>query len=375
MTRSPILSVPALLLGLLALLADTPKASAQGYYGLSGNFTYRPAYPVPYNFYQYQYLTLSTPSATYSRYSYQNSPVPINNGFYSNPVYYSSGPSSMGGGYGSYGPSYEGPSPLLDRQRSALKSAQSSARWNPAADTGPRNDFDTWLADQSSRREANNAAMPALDVAIVNPNDEQLLSGNTLNDLTARILALEAKGKKAAPGLCPPDLIEKIAFAGGPAADALNRMHAPRLDYPEILKMPAFNMLVEAFDKAYAPIVATAQTGKKVLPADIDRLLTVIEKAKPMTEPMLKDAPIKDANALLAFYATLESALKYLKNPDSAGVLGSKWQSLGVNVSDLAKHMQKFQVRIGRAAAGDEAAYGSLHRGLLAYYAALTQAK
>ncbi len=376
MTRRPLLSIIALLLGSMAFIADPAPAQAQ-FYGLQSNFTYRGAYPVPFNFYQYQYLTLSTPTATYSRYSYTNSPVPINNGYY-DPGYYSPGPStSMGGGYGSYGPVYDtGPNPLLDRQRSALRSAQANAKWNAPADTGARSNFDSWLSEQSSRREANNPAMPvALDIALINPNDEQLLSGLSLNELAARILALETKGKKAAPGLCPPELVEKIVFTGGPPADALNRMHAAKLDYPAILILPDFNMLVEAFDKAYAPILATLQTGKKVPVADIDRLLTVIEKAKPITDPMMKNATIRDAAALVAFYSSLESAAKYLKDVDSVGVLGAKWQSLGVNVSDLVKHMQKFRVHFGRAATGDETAYGSLHRGLLAYYAALSQVK
>jgi len=67
--------------------------------------------------------------------------------------------------------------------------------------------------------------------------------------------------------------------------------------------------------------------------------------------------------------------LKYLKQADSAGVLGTKWNTVGVNVSDLVKHLHKYQVRFGRVSNGDDAAYGSLHRGLLAYYAALSQAK
>jgi hypothetical protein len=383
MTHRSLLSLTAPLLGILTLIADAAPVRAQAF-GFESNFTYRGAYPVPFNFYRYQYQTLSTGSATLSRYSYTNSPVPINNGFYSNPGYYSEpGPystmpsSSMGGGYGSYGTNYDMSSnPLLEKQRSALRSAQANAKWNTPADTGARTNFDAWLSEQSARREANNPAVPlALDIALINPNDEQLLSGLALNDLSAKILALEAKGKKAAAGLCPPELVEKIVFTGGPPAEALNRMHAAKLDYPAILLLPEFNMLVEAFDKAYAPIFATLQTGKKVAPADIDCLLTVIEKAKPMTEPMLKDASIKHATALLAFYSSLESAAKYLKDANAVGVLGTKWQSLGVNVSDLAKHLQKYRVNFGRAAAGDEAAYGSLHRGLLAYYAALSQAK
>ena len=383
MTHLPVRFVPVCLFGLLTLATLPASADAQQFYGLSRNMTYRPAYPVPFNFYSYQYQSLSGVNSSgpysFSRYSYSNSPVPYfpSYGNYSNN--YSpdstSAPGSMGGGYGSTGPSYEGASPLLDRQRSALKSAQNNAKWNAPGDAGGKTDFDLWLSEQSNRREANNPMQPAIDIALINPNDEQLLSGNALNDLAARILALEAKGKKGAPGLCPPELLEKIAFAGGPAADALNRMHAAKLQYPEILKSPDLVAVADAFDQAYAPIFASIDAGKKVAPADIDRLLTVIEKARPMTDAAVKAATIKDASALLAFYSTLEAAAKYLRAPESVGAVGGKWHSLGVNVSDLAKHMQKYRVRFGRAAPGDDAAYGSMHRGMLAYYAALSQAK
>ena len=368
-----------------SVLASGETARAQNY-NFYNNYNFRPSTPLPYNFYNYQYMTLSnvTPygSTSFTRYSYNFGPFPtfLNGGNYGNNYgNYNSGnsnPSSYGSSMsGGYAPSYEPQSPILDKQLSAIKSAQRNSQWNGPSDNGPKIDFDTWLAEQSKNRDVNNPAQPVLEIGLINPNDEQLYSGNALNDLAARISAIEAKGKKAAPGLAAPELIDKIVFAGGPAADAMNVFHASKLNYPDILKLPDFNMLVEAFDKAYAPLVESLNAGKKVPIADIERLRIVAEKARPLTEPMLKSASLRDAKALLAFYSTLDSGLKYLKQADSAGVLGTKWNSVGVNVSDLVKHLHKYQVRFGRVANGDDAAYGSLHRGLLAYYAALSQAK
>ncbi len=379
MTRS---IFPAI--AIFAILASGATARAQNY-NFYNNYNFRSSTPLPYNFYSYQYMTLSnvTPygSTSFTRYNYNYGPFPtfLNGGNYGNNYgnYYngSSNPATYGSMSGGYAPSYEPQSPILDKQLSALKSAQRNSQWNGPADNGPKVDFDTWLAEQSKNRDVNNPTQPALEIGLVNPNDEQLYSGNALNDLAARISAIEGKGKKAAPGLASPELIDKIAFAGGPAADAINLFHASKFDYPEILKLPDFNMVVEAFDQAYAPLVESLHAGRKVPIADIERLRIVAEKARVLTEPMLKSASIRDAKALLAFYSSLDSGLRYLKQADSAGVLGAKWNTVGVNVSDLVKHLQKYQVRFGRAANGDDAAYGSLHRGLLAYYAALSQAK
>ena len=376
MTRSIFRTAALFLFALAGSLGSAATSQAQGF-GYNNNYYYQPAFQTPHRFYSYQYFSLSGVSITgvpYNIYRFNStvSPFPINpfNNSNSYAPAYASG--SMSGGYAN---TYEGSSPELIRQRQALKSAQDSAKWNPGAEVAQKNDFDLWLNEQSSRRDVNNPALPALEIGLTNPSDEQLLSGLSLNELAARILALEAKGKKAAAGLCPPDLMDKILFAGGPAADALNLFHANKIDCPDILKMPDFNMLLEGFEKAYTPVATAIQGGKKTLPADLERLQVNLEKAKPTTEPMLKSAPIQDARALLAFYASLDAALKYLKTPESVGVVGSKWNSIGVNVSDLVKHLQKYQIRFGRAAAGDDAAYGSLHRGMLAYYAALSQAK
>jgi len=381
MTRSILPTLASLAVAFL--YGSVAKAQNYNFYN---NYNFRPSTPLPYNFYNYQYMTLSnvTPygSTSFTRYSYNYGPFPtfLNGGNYgnnygnyipgnSNPASYGS---SMSGGFA---PSYEPQSPILDKQLSALKSAQRNSQWNSPADNGPKVDFDTWLAEQSKNRDANNPTQPALDIGLINPNDEQLYSGNALNDLAARISALEAKGKKAAPGLAAPELIDKIVFMGGPASDAINVFHATKLSYPEILRLPDSNMFMEAFDKAYVPLVESLHAGKNVPVADIERLRIVSEKARTFTEPMLKSASLRDAKALLAFYSSLDSGLKYLKQADSAGVLGTKWNTVGVNVSDLVKHLHKYQVRFGRVSNGDDAAYGSLHRGLLAYYAALSQAK
>lgn len=372
MTHTCVRPLAILLLAVAGSVVGNSSAQAQ-FYG--SNSYYNTPYSMPYNFYSYQYQSVSGMNSNgpyqFSRYSYNYGPVPQYSNF-NNSNYYVPPSGTMSGGYGT---AHENQNPALDRQRSALKSAQNSAKYAAPNTGSSKLDFDGWLSEQSTRREANNPMQPALEVALINPNDDQLLSGQALNDLAARIMSLEAKGKKATPGLCPPELVVKIAFTGGGAADALNGFHNSKIDYPEILKSPDFNMLVQAFDRAYAPISEAVQAGKKVLPADVERLLTVIEKAKPMTEPMMHSAPFQDAKAILAFYASLEAGSKYLKLPESVGVIGIKWNSIGVNVSDLVKHLHKFQIRFGRSESGDDAAYGSLHRGLLAYYAALSQAK
>jgi hypothetical protein len=87
------------------------------------------------------------------------------------------------------------------------------------------------------------------------------------------------------------------------------------------------------------------------------------------------DAPFEDACDVCDFFSRLESAAKYLKDEKSVGVAGAEWSVVGATAGEVIAHMEKFGLRFGPARQGDDGAYFSLHRGLLAYCVALTPAK
>jgi hypothetical protein len=169
--------------------------------------------------------------------------------------------------------------------------------------------------------------------------------------------------------------MEAVLFEGGPAADAANQFRAVELVYPEALQGMAFDDLRDGLSRAYSTVALSAHAGKRVLVADADRLVKEVAKARQTAAPLLKEASVDATAEVSQFFTHLESAAKYLKDPNATGVAGTKWSSIGATVAELVKHSNRFKLQFGPAAAGDEAAYESLYRGLLAYYAGLMQAK
>jgi hypothetical protein len=236
-------------------------------------------------------------------------------------------------------------------------------------------EFDRWLKDAAGRREVKDPKVPVVDPSLVDPPQEAILSGEVLNTLTARVRDLEKSGKKAKPGLYAPELVGKIVFAGGPAAEAANLYRAAELSYPEALMGTQYDPLRADLEKAFAPVAKEAVAGKKTPPADVDWLLKAVGKGREAARPIVADAPLVEASEVSEFFARLETATRYLKDDKSTGVAGAKWSSVGATVSEVAEHQAKYGLRFGPVKPGDEAAYYSLHRGLLAYYVGLLQAK
>jgi hypothetical protein len=371
-------SPPLAVFGLTVLLAATGSAQAQfgpragftSLFGFGPNVSYNPFLPglpaVPGRF-TYTGYTLSGTGA--------NGPYTLNLGFYRNG-------GLAGGGYYSgielVPPIATGSSGRVTaQQRSALAQAQRNAAGEKGA-TNDNPDFDRWLKEAANRREATDpkgARSPAIDAALIDPSPEAVLNGDALNQLAVRIRELEKQGKKATPGLLAPDLTAKVVFAGGKATAAANQFRQPALRFPAALRTNAYTDLRADLEKAYTVVAKEASAGKKVPAAEVDKLLKAVGKANDATRQLVADAPFADAAEVSEFFATLESAAKYLTDAASAGVAGTDWATEGATVAEVVRHQAKFGLKFGPARGDDEAAYYALHRGLLAYYAGLLQAK
>lgn len=363
----------------VVLSADAPARAQFGprvgftyQFGISPNVNFNPFLPglpqVPGRF-NFRGYTLSGVGAT--------GPYSVSYGFYRNaavvPGYGGVSVFDQMAALGSSGGSRK----MAAQQRSAIADAQRNAKWDSGA-TAATPDFDRWLKEAATRREAvdpKEAKGPAVDPALVDPPEEAVLSGEALNQLAELIRGQEKQGKKAAAGLFAPELTAKIVFAGGAAADAGNLYRGAELRYPESLMGVQYEPLRGELNKAFGLVAKEAQAGKKTPAADVDRLLKAIDKAHDGTRQAVADAPFADACEVCEFFSTLESATKYLKDEKGTGVAGADWSAVGATAGEVVKHLGKYGLKFGPARSGDDAAYFSLHRGLLAYHVALSQAK
>jgi hypothetical protein len=286
------------------------------------------------------------------------------------PPLYSPGKlSNFGGGY--LGVPESASQPVLDRQKREIAAAQANASFQ--AMTGEANaHVAKWVADQGNPSSTVDP-LTAVDPSLIHPTEDALVSGLTLNELAARITALDAKGKRAKSGLCPPEFLEKIVFVGGPAADMLNLFQRP--SKPSLPLSVPDGIAVEPLNQAYASVASSLFAGKRAGPAEARKLADAVLQLRTAMESHISRSSIEDAGRWLSFFNAMERVAKFCTESDAAGVLVPKWSSVGSNVSDLVKHMSKASVRFGRAAAGDELVYATLHRAMLAHYAAAAVAK
>lgn len=285
------------------------------------------------------------------------------------PPLYSPGKlSNFGGGF--LGAPESASQPVLDRQKREIAAAQANASFR--AMTGEaQKQVTKWVEEKGNDIGAD--PLTAVEPTLIHPTEDALVSGLTLNELAARIAALEAKGKRAKSGLCPPEFLEKIAFVGGPPADLLNLFHrSNKPAFPDTFPEEAN---AEPLIEAYVSVAAALFAGKKANPGEAAKLREASTQLRAALESFASKANIAEAGKLLSFFNAMDSAAKFSTETDAAIVLNSKWASVGANVSDLVKHMAKLKVHFGRAAVGDELVYATLHRAMLAHYAALAQGK
>lgn len=320
--------------------------------------------------YQYSFRAMVNGRPTSVQYQYYWSGLPRNNNIYYAPTY-ANPYQQMSGGVGSYGGDRY--NPIVERQRSALARAQRAN--NDGADNnalaGRKDDLDNWVAAQN--RGANDpAAAPLIDPALIDPPDEAILSGKALNELLALCLARVKAAGKAESGLCPPDLLEKVAFDGGPAAAGVNLYRQPALTYPAVVAVPETAKLRTPIDTEFAAVGQALRAGKKPNPAAVDRLDAALAAARKAFVARLTDAPFAEEKEVNDFLTQLEEAARFARNPDAPAAIPATWHTTGATVAELVKHMDRYKLRFAAAPFGGEPAYLSLHRGLLGYYARLT---
>jgi hypothetical protein len=203
-------------------------------------------------------------------------------------------------------------------------------------------------------------APEALRQAVLAPSDADIASGKALNELLAAVRNQESKGVKTEMPFLPPDVLAKVTFAGGPAADALNLVRTGTVEFPAALRGSDFDAPRRAIETDLAAIAAQVRDGKKIPPHLADAVAANVRKLNAKTV-LLADADAAE------FLDRMERLAKFLKSPEGSAAIVPTWQTVGVSLSDLGRYFERYKIRFGPAAAGNEPAYAALHRGMVGY--------
>jgi hypothetical protein len=218
-------------------------------------------------------------------------------------------------------------------------------------------------------------APPDLLEALAAANELKLMSGEYLNRIKTEIEALEARGVRAPSPQFGPQLLNQVWFAGSPAADGLNVIRrAGRLEFPIAFDtIPELRNLRPTLEQDLVAAVSPLRLGKPIDPLKVIKLDEDVGRAHAALTPAINTLAFEDATAARRLLNNLGAAAKVLRDPKSAGLVNPAWDTAGVSVSDLLKHMTKYKLQFGPADAVEGEAYVAVHQGLAGYLFALQQ--
>jgi hypothetical protein len=318
-------------------------------YGANLNYFY--AGPLPFNVYAAQTI------------AYQNA---LANQYAVNPGY-----GYLTGGVGSSA----GPNPVIQEQLRQFAAARPArAGGGGALVANPQRQ----MADQMAFERGDLVRPPepgaTLDPAVVRPADEMIISGDVLNQLADAVRKLTGQGVRADSPLLSAELLARVNFDGSASADVLRMVRAGRLEFPPAFDAPAFAAVRNDLAAPAWAVLEPLTVGRRSVEA-ADRLTAAVKKARVDAAPALRDLPPGPAAEVTRFLNGLDALAQAGKDPALSGVYPSKWGTIGATAAELLAHMTRFGLTFGPAAAGNEGAYLALHRGLVEYYAALSQKK
>lgn len=218
---------------------------------------------------------------------------------------------------------------------------------------------------------------PDLLDALAVADESKLLSGEYLNRLRDEILVVEGRGGRGQPTVLGPTLLGQVRFGGSPAGDSLNVLRqAGRLEFPAAFDtVDGLKALRVPLEQGLVAIASPLRLGRPADATKVARFEEDLKKANAALAPAINTMPFEDATAARRFLNRLDAAAKVGKDPRSAGVVNPVWDTAGVNVSDLAKHMAKYKIQFGPADPADAEAYATVHQSLAGYLFQLHQSE
>ncbi len=383
----------SILLSLLVLLGWSSGSSAQVIPLTSP--PNHPLYPfVPYRFQPYLgvpfrgtfgRVTVGYPLPIYNPWS--NVPLPLMN-WYAKPAFNPAVTPWTGGsglavspGYmsgGTYG------SGVVQSARRELEKAQAdatAARLRRGPDSAAGLIRDQWDYERAAKPAVVNPVITPdqneeLAAALAGADETSVLTGKTLNQILKAIKQAEAKGAKGPSGFLPPRVLADIQFAGPTAADALNFIRmAGRLPFPAVFRDPRLKDMQELLENDFAVAAMPVLTGKSVVTASMAKLDFTLEKVRELASTVTRDLPFDEATATLRFLNHLDRAAEAMKSPAAKTLVVAAWNKEGSSVTDLIKHMSRYELVFGPALPGGSDSYFALQRSLATYLFVLQQPK
>jgi hypothetical protein len=301
--------------------------------------------------------------------------APVTNPYYASgyygPGYYdpvgsfTSGVADIIGAQGQFGIDYQ----QAEAMREQNKQAKIVTR---------RKNFEEWqyerantptLEDERERARAEEVRRSRND-----PPLTEIWSGKALNDLLTPILKLNPPSESNAPYVpLDPDLVRHINLTSGTTFNNLGVLKDNgKLDWPLALTDDQFEENRKKLEALGPQAFKEAYDGK-VQPKTIRDLRGNVEEMTDLLKKNVGKISTNDYLPARRYLTELDSSIRTLQDPDVGKYATGKWTAHGDSIYALTADISRQGLRFGPAVDGDQAAYVSVHRGMVRYLSALQQ--
>lgn len=222
------------------------------------------------------------------------------------------------------------------------------------------------LPTQEDERER--ARLEALRRSRNDPPITEIWSGGALNRLLLAIQQQLSSSPNPGPNVpLTPDVLAHINVTSGGTPGSLGLLRdGGRLRWPQALRGDTYGDERKALNELAAQAFQQASAGN-VSSDTIDEMVATTRKLERALKANIDELAPEDYIKAKRFLEEMQSTIKTLQDPNIGNYATHKWAARGDNVADLVREMSQSGLHFAPAVDGDQAAYVSLHRSMVAY--------
>jgi hypothetical protein len=224
-----------------------------------------------------------------------------------------------------------------------------------------------WLKHYAPYRVRERQIARDLRVALFDPTQEEIWSGEALNTIFNDLKNAESMGLAAPSVPLDPQVLAQINLNSGDTyvgAGVLRNLKT--FDWPWILRQSAFDATRQAVEQALRTAVAQVKTGGVDIML-VNTVNTAVSTAEEQVGNMVQDQDITPTQYVdaMRYLKEIKSSLEVLQTNDAANYFNGTYQARGATVAQLVQNMAAQGLKFAPAPPADETAYSSLYRSLV----------
>lgn len=256
---------------------------------------------------------------------------------------------------------------MIDEQQSRMMAEQIK---QVKVDTR-RKQFDEWLYERNAmptvEDDRERRRIEDIRRARNNPPSHEIWSGQALNELLTAIQQQDARNVRGPTVQVSPETVSHINVNASGSTGTIGLLRdGGKLTWPAVLQRPAFEDQRKQIDSLARKAYQQAQAGPA--PGDvIDGMTEAVNKLNDTIGAQIHSLTPTDYSRAKSYVREIESTIKMLQDPNVGNYLSKKWAVKGGTVGEVVDNMTSQGLRFAPATHGDEPAYNTMYRGMVAY--------